>query len=322
MEKLLIPSFRMGLPVCTGSPDSTQSTSVEPTQTEASQSASGDRMALADKAKRERDRALFNMSSTSSSAQSKCANIDDPQWDVISPSLRKYVQARMQKALAQKNHFGEDHLAKQKGICRGMSSVWLRLHQAKPDAAASNRMDLLMSESGTAHATVAHRLYKEENGYRHTGKAPSLQALLDLGNEAQFDSEVANISNMYATQTTCVHEEFLSGKKGYIQLCKLLNKSPGYYNMGIALKNKNGEVAAHDFSVSSKGSPHPLTIYDSNLGECSVPEKDLPRFMEEMSHFYEATSGYAIMGIRSVLQMKFTDDISNTPLAQLAAELD
>ena len=286
-------------------------------------------MALADKAKRERDRALFNMPGTSSSAtlrtranQSECANVDHPQWDVISPSLRKYVQARMQKALAQEQHFGVAHLAKQGGICRGMSSVWLRLHQAKPDAAASNRMDLLMSESGTAHATVAQRLYKEENVYRHTGKAPSLQALLDSGNEAQFDSEVANISNMYATQTTCVHEEFLFGKKGYIQLCKLLNKSPGYYTMGISLKNKNGEETAHDFSVSSKGSPHPLTIYDSNLGECSVPEQDLPRFMEEMSHFYEATRGYAIMGIRSVLQMRFTDDINNTPLAQLAAELD
>lgn len=324
-----ISFLKSSLPAVTGRSNLAQSTSVEPRKTEAPQSTSGDDQAvLTRKAQRERDRVLFNMPSTSNSAalrtsenQSECANIDHPQWDAIKPSLRKYVQARMQKALAQERHFGAEHLAKQQGICRGMSLVWLRLHQAKPDAAASNRMDLLMSESGTAHATIAHRLYTRENVYRHTGDAPSLQALLASGHEAQFDSEVANRSNMYATQTTSVHEKTFSGKKGYSEVGNLLNKSPGYYDLAIALKNKKGEISAHDFSVLSKGHPHSLTIFDSNLGEFQVPEKELPRFMKEMSHFYQATRGYEITGIRSILKIEFTDDISNTPLAQLAMEL-
>lgn len=326
-----ISFLRSSLPVFTSGSNLAQSTSIESRQTEALQSISGDdQTVLTRKAQRERDRALRNMRASSSAAsqtsenQSECANINHPQWDAISPSLRKYVQARMQKALAQERHFGKEHLERQGGICRGLGAVWLRLHQAKPDAAASNRMDLLMSESGTAHATVAQRLYAGENVYSDTKNAPSLRSLLDSGREAQFDAEIANLSSMYATQATNVREKFFSGKKGYTEVGKLLNKSPGYYDMGFVLENKNGEItvyAAHDLSVFSEGHPHPLTIFDSNLGEFRVPEKELPRFMKEMFHFYKATRGYEITGIRSVLKIEFTDDISNTPLAQLAAEL-
>ena len=308
-----------------------QSTSDEPRQTETPQSISGDeRAVLTRKAQRERDRVLLGMPGTSSSVasqisenQNECANIDHPQWDAISDSLREYVQVRMQKELAQERHFGAEHLKKQGGICRGVSSVWLRLHHAKPDAEASNRMNLLMSESGIAHATIAQRLYARENSYHKTGNAPFLYALLFLKGEAQFDSAIANLSSMYATKTTCVYEEFISveDEVKQKQLGNLLNETPGYYCMGIALKNKHGETTAHDFSVFSEGHPHSLTIFDSNLGECRVPENDLPRFMKEMSGFYNATRDYEITGIRSVLKIEFTDDISNTPLAQLATEL-
>jgi hypothetical protein len=323
MVKNVTSYFKACLPARVGSSDFSQSKSVEPTQREAAPPISSDKKVLANRAKRERGRLFLNMPGASRSAelqtrgsQSKCADIDHPQWDRISASLRKYVQARMQKALAQEQHFGAEHLAKQQGICRGMGAVWLRLHHAKPDAAASSRMDLLMSESGTAHATIAQRLYHSEDAYTWASQAP-----MDAMPIPEFDSEVANnISTMYATQTTWVNEGFLSEKE-YHQLGELLSRSPGYYNMGLAFQKKNGERAGHDFSIFSAGHPHPLTIYDSNLGECQVPEKDFPRFMKEMSHFYEATRGCEITGIRSVLKMEFTDDISNTPLAELAAEL-
>jgi len=265
---------------------------------------------------------LFRHQEAASGSVNECADIDHPQWDELQPALRKYVKARMQKALAQQRHFGADHLESQKGICRGMGSVWLRLHQAKPSAKASVRMSLLMSERGTAHATIAQRLYAQENVHHHSGAAPSLKRLLELGLEAQFDTAVSNLSSVYSSQARCISNEFFTGSAAYLRAEQLLKRSPGYYDLGISLTNQSGEEAGHNLSVFSQGDRHSLTVFDSNLGECKVPPGELPRFMNEMSRFYQATRAYAFSGIRSILKMEFTEDVSATPLAQLAGELD
>lgn len=265
---------------------------------------------------------LFRHQEPAPGPVNECANIDHPQWDKLQPALRKYVKARMQKALAQQRHFGADHLETQKGICRGMGSVWLRLHQARPEAQASARLSLLMSERGTAHATIAQRLYAQENVHHHSGEAPSLKRLLELGLEAHFDTAVSNLSSLYASQARCISNDVFTGSEAYLRAEHLLKRSPGYFDLGISLINQSGEEAGHNLSVFSKGDRHSLTVFDSNLGECKVPPGELPCFMDEMSRFYQATRAYEFSGIRSILKIEFTEDVSATPLAQLAKELD
>jgi hypothetical protein len=256
--------------------------------------------------------------------QSACANIDHPQWDAISPSLRPYVLARMQKGLAQERHFGAEHLARRGGICNGVMEVWARLHQEKPDAAPFRRMELLMSEEGATHATIAQNCYAAElmDNAKALFKELREQGLPPVDSlKSDQEAEISNRSALYATQSTPLDVNPEALCEPYANLGKVLNNSPGYFDITIRFSNQDGEGGTHAIGAFSRGNHCSLTIFDSNLGECEVPEREIGRFMQAFSGFYESTRGYKLEEIRSIQKREFTDPISNTPLAQLAAQL-
>lgn len=245
---------------------------------------------------------------------SECADIDNPRWKPLSEGLRRYALARMDKAIAQERHFGAEHLRLQGGICYGMSAAWCRLHEANADAAPWKRMDLLMSESGTTHATLAHRAYAEKS--RQLFSNPEARE-----NIGATDAIITSEAALFGLSASEVVTDPLSGEEGYARLAELLNSSGGYYTIPVNFGRDGKPLASHSLNAFAKGEGEAITFYDSNLGEFLVPQEDVPYFINEVSDFYKQTKGVEILGVRSMQKIEFDVPIADTTLAQLASKL-
>ena len=256
---------------------------------------------------------LAKFDATSQASASQSNNID------------KYRKASINYSLVVEEHFEKDGVRNiEGGICQGISLIWTRLHQANPSATAANRMNLLSSEAAVTHAIITQRLHDSEF------------ADVGLPIRTSFDNPELTTHAMHSTALdtyffrTKNEDDVKLGKKPRyyqddIKFGKLLNKKPGYYAVCVSLRSvapgDSRVFADHVISVYSEGKcKRPLTIFDSNIGECQAPEQEFHSFLEEMSNFYQAKDGMEIWEISRVKKLKFTDDIRNTPLAHLVGE--
>ena len=225
-----------------------------------------------------------------------------------SNNIDKYRKASIDQLSLMEKHFGKDELGEEKqGICRGMSLIWARLHQAKPSATAENRMNMLSSEAAVTHAIITQRLrttdLTRDSGFGLKGDKP------ELATQAMRETNSKHVVLFPMTKRDIINfRKFLSEKAGYSTLTIVF--TPDAAGSGVP------RLPAHSISIYSEGKRNrPLTIFDPNLGEFQVPKKKLPSFFEGMSSLYKEDG--LEMRMMTADKVEFTDDIRNTPLAHL-----
>jgi hypothetical protein len=259
--------------------------------------------------------------------QDRCADIDHRQWYPLAPALRRFATARMRTAVAQEVRFGAQHRRRQGGICSGTTNVWIRLHHAQPDAQPVARLVTLMSESGMAHATIAHRLYGAEEDWLKSATPASANCgaegrrkVLELFEASQRGAEA---EMGLARQPRLDRLDHRTGD----EVAASILCHEGYTELVVQLETKESrQPSGHSMVTFNPGGNRPVTICDANLGEFVVAPANLQDFLRAWAATYgappprEGAEAHTVLDI-AVYPVLVRGDIAATPLASLGGDI-
>lgn len=248
---------------------------------------------------------------------SLCSDINHSKWTKLNANLAPFATARMEKLQAQDIHFSKDVRRQQTGICYGASAVWFGLQECTPAAAATHRMNALMSGPGIRTAWTVQKFYNHVSD-EFEAKPRAEIAQLQKHGAAHYDTAVMNQSSMLGLAAKTMHTQVFSGSGDFAELGRIMAKSPGKFTLPMVLSLPSGGGGRHAMNVVSNQNKT-LTVFDSNIGEFNVSAKDFPRFMAGMQDFYQSTRGMNFHSIAGIQAMHRLDANSEPALLRLVA---
>lgn len=178
-------------------------------------------------------------------------------------------------------------------------------------------MNALMSGPGINLAWTAQKLYNAVSD-EFEAKPQKEIAKLQRHGVAHYDTVIMNQSSMFGMSAQAMHDHVFSGRDDHEELGKILAKKPARYTLPMALSNASGGGGRHALNVISHADKT-LTIFDSNVGECHLPAKEFPRFIDGLKEFYATSRGLHFHSVIGIQKMTAAKTEGQPPLAELAA---
>jgi hypothetical protein len=184
-----------------------------------------------------------------------------------------------------------------------------------------------MSESGMAHATIAHRLYGAEEDWLKSATPASANCgaegrrkVLELFEASQRGAEA---EMGLARQPRLDRLDHRTGD----EVAASILCHEGYTELVVQLETKESrQPSGHSMVTFNPGGNRPVTICDANLGEFVVAPANLQDFLRAWAATYgappprEGAEAHTVLDI-AVYPVLVRGDIAATPLASLGGDI-
>lgn len=219
------------------------------------------------------------------------------------PSDQSLFETSLQYRLVQEKGlkivFGDDK-AGLRGVCAGLSAVWMSLHCATPDGSVNTRLNAVGSFEGMQHALVFQKSYRvnREHLIRKSGFGQSLETKA----RADLDGLYGITRDRRPTKRT----------DSAAKMAATMVNIDGYASLIYCRTDKAGNTTGHEMSMHRKPGDSMITFFDPNYGEFRFKTEDTAQFLRSLRENYRLKSDVSFDWALTKVRPNSTD--MSTPL--------
>jgi len=243
-------------------------------------------------------------------------DLDHPHFGLLGAGLKRYVTGRAHQYIAHGEHFGAEAAQRYEGSCVGMSAVWLRLHQARPDASAVDRLNTTMSFEGSTHAEIYQKSYDaealamdDETWNRH----PEHPGFRHQVAQRPMDQAFFGMEKDWAR----------NGKLDLQGMAEAMTQVEGYASLGWRALDNSGNPSSHQLAMFRDLVQDTITVFDPTSGEFQLPSQEAHQFLLAVQENYRGRNpaGFNFDSFH-LNPVTIKGPVDETPLAGLAERLE
>ncbi|WP_082360302.1 YopT-type cysteine protease domain-containing protein [Paracidovorax avenae] len=197
------------------------------------------------------------------------------------PSDKSLFETSLQSGLAQatvlNTLFGNDKVGK-RGVCAGLSTIWMNLHCAAPNSSIHERLRAVGSFEGMQHALIFQRSYYMN--HEHLKGDPGFSQSLESLARTDFD-ELYGIA-----RDKCPIKRTGSAAK----IADTMASIDGYASLIFYRTDKARELTGHEMSMHRNPEDGMITFFDCNYGEFRFKTEDAAQFLRTLREKYRLKS--------------------------------
>lgn len=238
----------------------------------------------------------------------------DRNWggDLL-PGLKTALLARTNQGAAFLTHFSDEEMSRWEGACNGQCHIWMRLREASPLAAATDRLNALASFEGTVHANIHQSAYSDNRADDFSiGRLLGIDAWSSKPgtHDAIYTKTINDLNRM------ALHVNSHSNLRMEM-LPRALETITGYAMLRLSLPGR--QSPRHTWAIHNAGQGH-MTLFDPNYGEFHVPNNRLPDFLRTLNEQIKLDLGNTVARI-DIAPCIVNPEFDDTPVAALCRSL-